>query len=53
MKKKEELDAVWELLHRAMLVIEDMTTLRPPALRIQREIEEIQDEITEIEGRQE
>jgi hypothetical protein len=35
MKKKEELDLVWELLHRAMSVIEDMTTLRPPALRIQ------------------
>jgi len=31
----------------------DMTTLRPPALRIQREIEEIQDDIVEIEGRQE
>jgi hypothetical protein len=41
MKKKEELDLVWELLHRAMSVIEDMTTLRPPALRIQQEIEEI------------
>jgi hypothetical protein len=53
MKKKEELDLVWELLHRAMSVIEDMTTLRPPALRIQQEIEEIQDEISEIEGRQE
>jgi len=53
MKKKEELDLVWELLHRAMSVIDDLTTLRPPALRIQREIEEIQDEINEIEGRQE
>jgi hypothetical protein len=53
MKKKEELDLVWELLHRAMSVIDDMTTLRPPALRIQREIEEIQDEMAEIEGRQE
>jgi len=53
MKKKEELDLVWELLHRAMSVIEDMTTLRPPALRIQREIEKIQDEMAEIEGRQE
>jgi hypothetical protein len=53
MKKKEELDLVWDLLHRAMSVIDDLTSLRPPALRIQREIEEIQDEIAEIEGRQE
>jgi hypothetical protein len=53
MKKKEELDLVWELLHRAMSVIDDLTSLRPPALRIQREIEEIQDEMAEIEGRQE
>ena len=53
MKNKEELDAVWELLHRAMSVIEDMTTLRPPALRIQLEVKELQDEIASLEGRQE
>jgi hypothetical protein len=53
MKKKEELDLVWELLHRAMSVIDDLTGLRPIASRLEQEIEEIQDEITEIEGRQE
>ena len=53
MKTKEELEQVWDMLARAMSVIDDLTNLRPPALRIQREIEEIQDEITEIEGRQE
>ena len=53
MSNKEELNAVWELLHRAMSVIDDLTNLRPPALRIQREIEEIQDEIVDIQGFQE
>jgi hypothetical protein len=53
MKNKEELDAVWELLHRAMSVIDDLTSLRPIASRLEQEIEEIQDEIAEIEGRQE
>jgi hypothetical protein len=53
MKPKEELDLVWELLHRAMSVIDDLTSLRPIASRLEQEIEEIQDEITEIEGRQE
>jgi hypothetical protein len=36
-----------------MSVIDDLTSLRPIASRLEREIEEIQDEITEIEGRQE
>ena len=53
MKKKEELDLVWELLHRAMSAIDDLTSLRPIASRLEQEIEEIQDEITKIEGRQE
>jgi hypothetical protein len=53
MKNKEELDLVWELLHRAMSVIDDLTSLRPIASRLEQEIEEIQDEIAEIEGRQE
>ena len=53
MRNRDELDVVWELLHRAMSVIDDLTNLRPPAFRIQREIEELQDEIAEIEGNQE
>jgi hypothetical protein len=52
-RNRDELDVVWELLHRAMSVIDDLTNLRPPAFRIQREIEELQDEIAEIEGNQE
>jgi hypothetical protein len=53
MKKKEELDLVWELLHRAMSVIDDLTSLRPPCSRTQQEIDDLQEGIHEIEGRQE
>lgn len=53
MTPQQELDQVWDMLARAMSVIEDLTNLRPPALRIQREIEEIQDEIVDIQGFQE
>ena len=53
MKTKEELDLVWDMLARAMSVIDDLTSLRPIASRLEQEIEEIQDEMAEIEGRQE
>jgi hypothetical protein len=53
MNTKEELEAVWGLLHRAMSVIEDMTNLRRVAPRLEQEIEEIQEEIIELEGVQE
>ena len=53
MKKKEELDAVWELLHRAMSVIDDLTSLRPPHPRIQQAIDDLLEGIHELEGKQE
>jgi hypothetical protein len=38
------------LLYRAMSVIEDLTTLRPPAVRLQVEIEKLNEELIEING---
>jgi hypothetical protein len=38
------------LLYRAMSVIEDLTTLRPPAVRLQIEIEKLNKELVEING---
>ena len=53
MKPQEELDQLWDMLARAMSVIEDLTNLRPPCSRIQQEIEDLQEGIHELEGRQE
>jgi hypothetical protein len=38
------------LLYRAMSVIEDLTTLRPPAMRLQIEIEKLNEELIDING---
>lgn len=38
------------LLYRAMSVIEDLTTLRPPAVRLQIEIEKLNEELIDING---
>ena len=53
MKPKEELDQLWDMLARAMSVIDDLINLRPPCSRIQQEIEDLQEGIHELEGRQE
>jgi hypothetical protein len=51
-KQKAELDQVWDMLARAMSVIDDLTNLRPPCSRTQQEIDDLQEGIHEIEGRQ-
>jgi len=53
MKTKEELDQVWDMLARAMSVIDDLTNLRPPAPRIQQAIDDLLEGIHELEGPQE
>jgi hypothetical protein len=53
MKTKEELEQVWDMLARAMSVIEDLTNLRPPAPRIQQAIDDLLEGIHELEGPQE
>lgn len=53
MKEKEELEQVWDMLARAMSVIEDLTNLRPPHPRIQQEIDDLIEGIRELEGLQE
>lgn len=53
MKPQEELDQLWDMLHRAMSVIEDLTNLRPPCSRTQQEIDDLIEGITDIEGVQE
>jgi hypothetical protein len=53
MKTKEELDQVWDMLARAMSVIEDLTNFRPPHPRIQQEIDDLIEGIHELEGPQE
>jgi hypothetical protein len=53
MKEKDELELVWDMLTRAMSVIENLTNLRPPHPRIQQEIDDLIEEIREMEGPQE
>jgi hypothetical protein len=53
MKTKEELDLVWDMLARAMSVIDDLTNLRPPAPHIQQAIDDLLEGIHELEGPQE
>jgi hypothetical protein len=53
MKTKEELDQVWDMLHRAMSVIDDLTNLRPPHPRTQQAIDDLLEGIRELEGPQE
>jgi hypothetical protein len=53
MKTKEELDQVWDMLARAMSVIDDLTNLRPPCSRTQQAIDDLLESIRELEGPQE
>ena len=52
-KLKDELDQVWDMLARAMSVIDDLTNLRPPCARTQQEIDDLIEGIHELEGPQE
>ena len=53
MKPQEELEQLWDMLARAMSVIDDLTNLRPPCARTQQEIDDLIEGIHELEGRQE
>jgi hypothetical protein len=53
MTPQQELDQVWDMLHWAMLVIDDLTNLRPPHPRIQQAIDDLLEGIHELEGPQE
>lgn len=53
MKQKDELEQVWDMLHRAMSVIEDLTGHRQPNARLQQEIDDLIEGIHELEGPQE
>ena len=53
MKTKEELKQVWDMLHRAMSVIDDLTNLRRPCSRTQQAIDDLIEGIHELEGPQE
>ncbi len=47
------LDQVWDMLARAMSVIDDLTNLRLPCSRTQQEIDDLIEGIAELEGPQE
>ena len=53
MKQKDELEQVWNMLHRAMMVINDLTGHYHPNARIQQEIDDLLQGIHELEGPQE
>jgi len=53
MKTKKELDLVWDMLARAMSVIDDLTNLRPPYPRTQQAIDDLLEGIHKLEGPQE
>ena len=53
MNQQEELELVWDMLARAMSVIDDLTNLRPPCARTQLEIDYLIEEIHQLEGPQE
>ena len=53
MKPQEELEQVWDMLHRAMMVIEDLTGHYHPNARLQQEIDDLIEGIHELEGPQE
>ena len=52
MTPKAELELVWDMLARAMSVIDDLTNLRPPCARTQQEIDDLIEGIHELEGPQ-
>ena len=53
MNQQQELDQVWDMLARAMSVIDGLTNLRPPCARTQQEIDDLIEGIHELEGKQE
>jgi len=53
MKTKEELDLVWDMLHRAMMVINDLTGHYEPNWRLKQAIDDLLEGIHELEGPQE
>ena len=53
MKPQEELEQVWDMLHRAMMVINDLAGHYQPNWRIQQEIDDLLEGIHELEGPQE
>ena len=48
----QELKQVWDMLARAMSIIDDLTNLRPPCARTQHEIDDLLENIRELEGPQ-
>ena len=53
MNTQQELEQVWDMLARAMSVIDDLTNLRPPCARTQQAIDDLIENIRELEGLQE
>lgn len=53
MKPQEELEQVWDMLHRAMMVINDLAGHYQPCWRLQQEIDDLLEGIHELEGPQE
>lgn len=53
MKEKKELELVWDMLHRAMMVITDLTGHYEPNWRLKQEIDDLLEGIQELKGLQE
>ena len=53
LSQKEELEQVWDMLHRAMALVNDLTGHYQPNWRIQQEIDDLLEGIRELEGPQE
>ena len=53
LSQKEELEQVWDMLHRAMALVNDLTGHYQPNWRIQQEINDLLEGINELEGPQE
>jgi hypothetical protein len=53
MNQQQELEQLWDMLARAMSVIDDLTNLRPPCARTQQEIDDLIEGIRDLEGPQE
>lgn len=51
MEPKKELELVWDMLDRAMSIIDELTNQRPPHPRLENEIEDIQEEMFNIRGK--
>lgn len=53
MKPEDELKLLWDMLARAMSVIDDLTNLRPPCSRTQQAIDDLIEGIHELKRPQE